>query len=1237
MASLPDSTPPDDARSRDVERGEPLVPCVAPASAGDERISRDLPEPARPTTAVPDSDFATPLRAEDVTLDDHSDVSDDAFSDDAISDPVADATMAKILISARSTRLGRERSTFASQNYTPGYEDALSTKSRRLLEEEMRKLRAARVAESEAETGTGTETETVDEDSSAEAAQSGGDGQPRDPDASSSAPRRATLFQSVSRGAASLLGGGVFFDRDRDEGGSRAGRCTPASPSAVGSRAPSFDDVERGGSPPPRDSERSSARSFSIAAGFPSKPPIRLRRTSSYYVGGGDSYRVGDSYRGAAKRLSAGGCASSADRDDPDPEATREERARRRRNELVAFRLRAASFGKLCATLLAGVLAGLVLWAMTTVTAELTARKFDATRNLLLGSNLGAAWFFYAGCAAAAIGVTALGVLHPDGAPMARGSGIPELKGYLNGNRQQGLFHWRTFAWRSVGICLVITATMPFGREGPSVHIGACVASMALNLPWRARLGWQPSPEERRQILQLGSAAGVAAAFNAPIGGLLYVMEEVASNLPPDYVWRAMITSGMAVGVAQILYSANGGRVDYASLVISDPNSSTGWGPSDLPFVVILAVIAGAFSAAFTRAADFFGSVRRGERACVPAPLRRFLATKTGQWLDAVFGATLLATAQILIPRAFGCRPAPMIQSEDSNHTVYNGRRRELLSSAIYVPRTFVQYTCEEGQFSEMATLMLQNEEGVVKHLFARDELYSEKLFTVPVVVTFFAYFFFMASFTFGGAFPAGVFIPNMLMGATIGRLFGFFAESVVPGANKGTYALIGSAAMLSGFTRMTAAVTVIIIEATASLDVLTPIILSCVVARATAAALVGHNLDERLIIAKGVPFLEHDPHPSTAAVRIGDALREADKRRGLVIAFRPQERLQVLLNALLLTEHNAFPVLDDVENHRGLEGLVTRAMLQRVLRAVLERGDDADDFERAPSVDPDAKTKRTSGGVSSSTRRVSARASLFRAVGLGGVGVPASASEAASPSATPRHPRAPSGFGAIDEWSVEGLQTNDTNASASASASASSLGLRLDASLPSAGDAPPSPDAVASVAAREGNEFMSTLARWVRSAIGRDGAPENGSSSMRSRRREGTSEAKAKTKAKMDAGRVSDRVGAAAAAHDATPAAARADDENHFDELKESLVGEIRRGVKRVPAEQLWRMVDLTHAVDKAPWAVDAAMKLARVHALFARLGIRHLCITSRNGSVLEGIITRHDLIHVHRLAREH
>ena len=59
---------------------------------------------------------------------------------------------------------------------------------------------------------------------------------------------------------------------------------------------------------------------------------------------------------------------------------------------------------------------------------------------------------------------------------------------------------------------------------------------------------------------------------------------------------------------------------------------------------------------------------------------------------------------------------------------------------------------------------------------------------------------------------------------------------------------------MLSGFTRMPPPSTVIIIEATASLDVLAPIILSCVVARATAAALVGRFLDERLIAPRAFP-----------------------------------------------------------------------------------------------------------------------------------------------------------------------------------------------------------------------------------------------------------------------------------------------------------------------------------------------------------------------------------------------
>lgn len=859
--------------------------------------------------------------------------------------------------------------------------------------------------------------------------------------------------------------------------------------------------------------------------------------------------------------------------DPADQRLTREAAVRKRRTELIVHRMRVAAFGKLCVTILAGALSGITLWAMTTVTAQLTEVKFESVKKIVSEGRLGAAWALYATWAMIAIGLIAFVILHPRGAPMARGSGIPELKGYLNGNRQQGLFQWRTFAARAIGICLVITATMPFGREGPSVHIGACAASMALNLPWRTYLGWQPSPEERRQILQLGAAAGVAAAFNAPIGGLLYVMEEVATTLPPDYMWRCMITVGMAVGVAQVLFTVveKQGRIDYSSLVISDPNSSTGWGFRELPLVVVLAVLAGALSAAFTLATDFFFTLRRGKVERAPAFVKKFLASKSGMWVDAVLGALLVASLQVLLPALFACRAQPGTFGVGDP-----GPARHLLSG-IPQKRQFVQYSCGAGQFSEMATLMLQNEEGVVKTLFARDELYTEKLFTPPVVLAFLVYFFFVGSVTFGGAFPAGVFIPNMLMGAALGRLFGFVAELVTPEANKGTYALIGAAAMLGGFTRMTAAVTVIMIEATGVLDVLTPIILACIVARATAGALIGHNLDERMIIAKGVPFLEHEAHPFTATDKVGEALREADKRRGPIIAFRPQERLQVLLNALLLTEHNAFPVLEDVDKNTGFRGLVTRAMLQRVVRVVLEKTDQ-EETSKKMDVAQAITTKE-----SSFTQRVSA---TVKGLGLGELFAGVSIGSGGSSSKR----RGSKGNIIIDEWSVEGLEPNPkqkpppppppsrrTSAVADDDADSAhdddarhqggpSTRSSVERDVATAvEDAPGGRDK--STHAREG-EFMSTVARWM-NAYTTDSA---GSSTPAA--------AAANGHAKEES--VPARVGAAAAAHAAKPATSRSGDDHHYDELKETLVKKIRQGVTHVSNEHLSRMVDLSHALDQ-------------------------------------------------------
>ena len=111
----------------------------------------------------------------------------------------------------------------------------------------------------------------------------------------------------------------------------------------------------------------------------------------------------------------------SGDVDDgPESKRIREELRQKRRIELIMYRMRVAGFGKMSATLLAGILAGLTLWAMTTFTAELTTLKFDMTRKKIVDDGtVGAAWAIYVSWAAAAVGLTAFGGGHLSVPPLA--------------------------------------------------------------------------------------------------------------------------------------------------------------------------------------------------------------------------------------------------------------------------------------------------------------------------------------------------------------------------------------------------------------------------------------------------------------------------------------------------------------------------------------------------------------------------------------------------------------------------------------------------------------------------------------------------------------------------------------------------------------------------------------------------------------------------------------------------
>ncbi|KAL0403840.1 UNVERIFIED_CONTAM: putative chloride channel-like protein CLC-g [Sesamum radiatum] len=119
-------------------------------------------------------------------------------------------------------------------------------------------------------------------------------------------------------------------------------------------------------------------------------------------------------------------------------------------------------------------------------------------------------------------------------APEAAGSGIPEVKAYLNGVDVPAIFSFQTLVVKIVGSICAVSSSLNVGRAGPLAHTGACVAAIVGQggskkfrlTKWLRDL---KNDCDMRDLVTCGSAAGIAAAFHAPVGGVLFALEEMAS------------------------------------------------------------------------------------------------------------------------------------------------------------------------------------------------------------------------------------------------------------------------------------------------------------------------------------------------------------------------------------------------------------------------------------------------------------------------------------------------------------------------------------------------------------------------------------------------------------------------------------------------------------------------------------------------------------------------------------
>ncbi|KAI0221534.1 hypothetical protein L0F63_001426, partial [Massospora cicadina] len=491
-----------------------------------------------------------------------------------------------------------------------------------------------------------------------------------------------------------------------------------------------------------------------------------------------------------------------------------------------------------------------------------------------------AVWFDFAAyfCFAVTFALCAAGLVYYTAAPFrsskkrkpavkyyAAGSGIPEVKTILGGFVMRGFLGLQTLWVKGVGLTLVVSSGMSLGKEGPLVHIACCVG----NVLCRVFQKYNYNEGKRREILSASCAAGVAVAFGAPIGGVLFSLEEVSYYFPSKTMWRSFLCALIAAMTLKLINPFRTGKI-----VLFQVAFDREWHTFELISFLIIGVFGGVYGALFCKLNVRWAKLRR----------RSWMGRRPV--LEVLMVASLSASLNYL--------------------NVFTR-----MASTELVAELFEACTGAPNRADGLCVSQLDNFSALIRSLGLA---ILEK--------------FFLTVITFGIKTPAGIFIPSMAVGASFGRILGLYAQRWQqaypahwifeacggPGVNcftPGVYAMVGAAAALAGATRMTVSLVVIMFELTGSLTYALPIMLSVMVSKWVGDAMEKPSIYDNLIELNDYPFLDN----KREYVHTGGVTRILERNLDVI---RTEEsntvgRLKAKLGALAESGYpdGGFPILD--------------------------------------------------------------------------------------------------------------------------------------------------------------------------------------------------------------------------------------------------------------------------------------------------------------------------------------
>uniref|UniRef100_K3W8I1 Uncharacterized protein n=1 Tax=Globisporangium ultimum (strain ATCC 200006 / CBS 805.95 / DAOM BR144) TaxID=431595 RepID=K3W8I1_GLOUD len=483
--------------------------------------------------------------------------------------------------------------------------------------------------------------------------------------------------------------------------------------------------------------------------------------------------------------------------------------------------------------------------------------------------------------------------------PQAAGSGLPFMKVAISGIDMSAYLSLRCVVTKIVGLLAGFAAGLSIGKEGPFIMISCGFASILMNLPLFQRINNDET--KRLEMLACACAAGVAATFGSPFGGVLFGVE-VTSHF---YMVRTLPRSFFAAIVGALLVNfvtenSRYGLFGSSDLGITSASDLHNFTIRDLAVFTMIGVTCGLGGAFFNyciymlvRARDHFFRM--------PIPRgASWLQGRLGMLLFSGLGKRLALVLTITLVSCF------LEFYGDSAWFIRHGSPRRILAAL----------------FSDKLPFQQQKDGGSPPPHYEEDE--DESVLLSRSLITYLPLKYVLTLVSVVLPIPAGLFTPTFVIGGIYGRLigeainaFGLLTTQYEPFE----YAIIGAGAFSSGVTH--AISTAVIIMEISHNDGLNLPVSVAILASYFTAKRFSENVYDMLITTSHLPRLQKLPK-AAYDIPIWEVMKDVHDTRFLTADSTYADAWHVLSTS----NEPVYPIVDSHEN-KFLLATVTRSRLR--------------------------------------------------------------------------------------------------------------------------------------------------------------------------------------------------------------------------------------------------------------------------------------------------------------------